>query len=77
MTASGRIFSEWKTTPDPANAELYAKVVEEQLNEANREKNIYLARIIELDAENRKLRDEMNQKPKDENEKLQQKSANK
>lgn len=60
-----------------ANAELYAKVVEEQLNEANREKNIYLARIIELDAENRKLRDEMNQKPKDENEKLQQKSANK
>ena len=60
----------------PANAELYAKVVEEQLNEAIREKNIYFARIIELEAENRKLRDEKNPKSKDENEKLQQKSAN-
>ena len=61
-----------------ANAELYAKVVEEQLNEANREKNIYLARIIELEAENQQLREENNKvKPKNENEKLQQKSANK
>jgi hypothetical protein len=52
-----------------ANPELYAKVVEEQLNAATQEKNVYLARVIELDAENRNLREE--------NEKLKPKSANK
>ncbi|SFT24347.1 hypothetical protein SAMN04488145_1371 [Bacillus sp. 103mf] len=51
-----------------ANAELYAKVVEEQLNAAIQEKNIYLARVIELEAENLNLREE--------NEKLKPKSTN-
>ena len=52
-----------------ASAEMYAKVVEEQLNLATQEKNIYLARVIELEAENQKLREE--------NEKLKPKSTNK
>lgn len=41
-----------------ANAEVYAKVMEEQLHVATHEKNIYLARIIELEAENQELRAE-------------------
>lgn len=52
-----------------ANAEVYAKVVEEQLSAVTHDKNIYLARVIELEAENQKLRKE--------NEKLKPKSTNK
>ena len=52
-----------------ASAEVYAKVVEEQLSAATQEKNIYLARIIELETENHNLREE--------NEKLKPKSTNK
>ncbi len=48
---------------------MYAKVVEEQLNAATQEKNIYLARVIELEEENRNLIEE--------NEKLKPKSTNK
>ncbi|PHE67531.1 hypothetical protein COF47_28470 [Bacillus wiedmannii] len=61
-----------------AHPEIYAKVVEEQLNEANRERNIYLSRILELEAENQQLREENNKvKPKNENVDLKQKAANK
>ncbi|MDC2863872.1 hypothetical protein [Bacillus sp. BP-3] len=52
-----------------ASAEMYAKVVEEQLSAVTHDKNIYLARVIELEAENQKLIEE--------NEKLKPKSANK
>ncbi|WP_156107970.1 hypothetical protein [Bacillus sp. UNC322MFChir4.1] len=51
-----------------ASAEMYAKVVEEQLSIANKDKNIYLARVIELEAENQKLIEENNKlKPKSTN----------
>ncbi|WP_180236381.1 hypothetical protein [Bacillus wiedmannii] len=51
-----------------AQPETYARVVEGQLNEANRERNIYLARIIELEAENKQLKEENNKvKPKSAN----------